>query len=443
MLAIGFLARLDRERLLHLQVAEAATRIATDINLLRADVSGALAAEPGVSRMAAAQTYARLLSHLPLIEGEWPAEFALLEARRAEWDRLLSRFVAGDDASGYEFSAQALTIAPQLDRAALVALSRYREQQVKTSDNILIVRIVMLGFLALGLGIIAYIAVLLERRTRAAEGAQQELRQTMRHLDRARIEAEAANRAKSNFLASMSHELRTPLNAVIGFADVMRQGLFGPIGNARYQEYLVSIQQSGQHLLSLINDVLDMSRIEAGRMELNEDRVDIKASVKLAFAQVRVQAARKEIALVENLVADVEALWADERAFLQVLINLLNNAVKFTPEQGRIEVGSRLSPKGWLEIAIKDTGVGIAEQDQARIFEPFARAGSAKLQQSAGGTGLGLAITQRLVELHGGRVSLVSHVGQGTTVTLAFPPERISRVADFGAALSRPPPRQG
>lgn len=264
------------------------------------------------------------------------------------------------------------------------------------------------------------------------------LKETERRLIQEREVAERANKAKSQFLANMSHELRTPLNAVIGFADIMHQGLFGPLGNARYDEYVSSIQQSGQHLLSLINDILDMSRIEAGRVELNEDRIDVGMVLEDCLDLVAVQARAKNVRVDFPRGQSDGALWADERAMRQMVLNLLSNAVKFTAEGGSVTVQHGTAADGWYEISITDTGIGMAENEVARVFEPFARGGSQLVRQQYDGTGLGLPITRRLVELHGGRIQLKSQSGVGTTAMLRFPPERISRVADFGAILSTP-----
>jgi len=223
-----------------------------------------------------------------------------------------------------------------------------------------------------------------------------------------------ANRHKSEFLANMSHELRTPLNAIIGFSEALREKMFGEL-NAKQEEYLNDIHASGRHLLSLINDILDLSKIEAGRMELDVSSFSAPGTLEGTMSLVRERAQRKAIALSLEVDPAIGEVRADERKFKQILLNLLSNAIKFTPEGGRIAVDAHLNGAG-LEIAVSDNGIGIAPKDQASVFEEFRQVGP-----RAEGTGLGLALTKRFVELHGGSIRLDSAPGQGTTFTFTLP----------------------
>jgi len=231
-------------------------------------------------------------------------------------------------------------------------------------------------------------------------------------------ELEVANRHKSEFLANMSHELRTPLNAVIGFSEVLAQKMFGEV-NEKQLDYLNDINSSGQHLLSLINDILDLSKIEAGRMELDFARFDLPQAIDNALTLIRERATRHGIALSQELDPALGECVADARKFKQIMLNLLSNAVKFTPEGGRITVRARRTG-GAVEISVSDTGIGIAAADQPRVFEEFRQASGDYLKKSEG-TGLGLALTRNFVELHGGRISLESEVGKGSTFTFTLP----------------------
>jgi len=231
-------------------------------------------------------------------------------------------------------------------------------------------------------------------------------------------ELEAANRHKSEFLANMSHELRTPLNAIIGFSEVLLERMFGEL-NDKQDDYLKDIHASGKHLLSLINDILDLSKIEAGRMELDVEAFDVPAAIGSALALVRERAQRHGIALGLEVGAEVGEIRADERKFRQILLNLLSNAVKFTPDGGRVVVRARLAD-GVLEVAVADTGIGIAAQDQTAAFEEFRQVGRHYTNKQEG-TGLGLALARRFVELHGGTLTLDSAPGRGSTFTFTLP----------------------
>ena len=229
---------------------------------------------------------------------------------------------------------------------------------------------------------------------------------------------EEANQHKSEFLASVSHELRTPLNAIIGFSEVMLERLFGEV-NEKQEEYLNDILSSGRHLLSLINDILDLAKIEAGRMELELGAFDVPQAIDNTLMLVRERAMRRGIALERSVEPRLGEINGDERKVKQVLLNLLSNAVKFTPEGGRIEVRAAVAD-GTVEISVSDTGVGIAPEDHEAVFEEFRQVGSDYARRHEG-TGLGLALARRFVELHGGRIWVKSQVGQGSTFTFAIP----------------------
>jgi signal transduction histidine kinase len=228
---------------------------------------------------------------------------------------------------------------------------------------------------------------------------------------------EAASRHKSEFLANMSHELRTPLNAILGFSEVLGERMFGDL-NDKQDEYLKDIHASGQHLLSLINDILDLSKIEAGRMELELTDFDLPTAIENALTLVRERAGRRGIALHQTVDERLGQVRGDERKIKQVLLNLLSNALKFTPEGGRVDVRAGLVA-GLAEISVADTGVGIAPEDQEAIFDEFRQVGTA--EKKVEGTGLGLALSRKFIELHGGRIWVESQVGAGSTFTFAIP----------------------
>jgi signal transduction histidine kinase len=228
---------------------------------------------------------------------------------------------------------------------------------------------------------------------------------------------EVASQHKSEFLANMSHELRTPLNAIIGFSEVLSEGLFGET-NEKQTEYLQDILESGQHLLSLINDILDLSKIEAGRMELELADFHLPQAIENALVLVRERALRRGIALEQAIDPRLAQIRGDERKVKQVLLNLLSNAIKFTPEGGRIGVQA-LSHDAFVEVSVSDTGVGIAPADQEAIFEEFRQVGTAA--KKVEGTGLGLTLSRKFVELHGGRIWVESQLGTGSTFTFTLP----------------------
>ncbi len=239
----------------------------------------------------------------------------------------------------------------------------------------------------------------------------------------AKDEAEAANRGKSVFIATMSHELRTPLNAIIGFSEMMLHDVLGALGNEQYRSYVANIHESGTHLLQIINDILDLSKVEAGKLELFEDVFDLRDTIRSVRQLVSARIGEDGISESVDLPADLPLLRADERKTKQVLLNLVTNAVKFTPPGGRIEIAGRFDRKNGLTLTVSDTGIGIAPADLARVLRPFEQVDSS-YGRSHQGTGLGLPLVKAIVELHGGTLELHSEVGVGTRVRVTFPPDR-------------------
>jgi signal transduction histidine kinase len=243
-------------------------------------------------------------------------------------------------------------------------------------------------------------------------------------LRRAKEEAELASRTKSEFLANMSHELRTPLNAVIGFAEIMQSEIFGPLGDPHYGEYAADIRDSGQHLLNLINDLLDVAKIEFGKVELVEENVDLADILDACMRLMRDRADQAAVELTAHTPPRLPSLRADGRRLKQILLNLMSNAVKFTPSGGQVTVRLTLPKEGGLRIAVSDTGIGIAKQDLAKALQPFGQIDS-RMTRKYQGTGLGLPLTKSMIELHGGSLQLESAVGRGTTAFLWLPPSRV------------------
>jgi signal transduction histidine kinase len=239
-----------------------------------------------------------------------------------------------------------------------------------------------------------------------------------REIQEKSAQLEVANKHKSEFLANMSHELRTPLNAIIGFSEALIDRLFGEL-NEKQAEYLKDIHESGRHLLSLINDILDLSKIEAGRMELDVSTFDLPAALSNAITLVRERAQRHAIDLALEVDKSLRAFSGDERKFKQIMLNLLSNAVKFTPDGGRVAVSARKDTTH-VEISVQDTGIGIAPEDQAAVFEEFRQVGRDHMRK-AEGTGLGLSLVKRFVELHGGEIRLQSEPGKGSTFSFSLP----------------------
>ena len=257
-----------------------------------------------------------------------------------------------------------------------------------------------------------------EQSRRQLEIQARQLRELAESYNEEKIRAEAANQAKSEFLANVSHELRTPLNAIIGFSEMMRDGVLGPIGNPKYESYVKDIYASGRYLLEMINDILDMSKIEAGRMTLSPEWVALSTIVEECLTVVHPSSIEGKVDLIQCGNANI-SVFADKRALKQVLINLLSNAIKFTPAGGKVVLRA-YRYRGSLRIAIADTGVGIAKHEIGRLGKPFEQVGN-QLTKGHKGTGLGLAISRSLVEMHGGKLDIKSRVGEGTTVTCILP----------------------
>ena len=268
----------------------------------------------------------------------------------------------------------------------------------------------------------------LDRLYEEQEQAAQQLRSLNRQL-------ELASKAKSDFLANMSHELRTPLNAVIGFSEALNERIFGELTD-KQAEYVGHIHSSGHHLLSLINDILDLSKIEAGRMELDLGRFDLATALDAALTLVKERAHRRELVLESEISPDLGSMVGDARKFKQILLNLLSNAIKFTNENGTVRLSAE-SRDGKVVVAVSDSGVGIAESDLEVIFDEF-RQLSGSLDRVTEGTGLGLSLTRRFVEMHGGEIRVTSEVGKGSVFTFWLPDEPVDSAWDQGPAGASP-----
>jgi two-component system cell cycle sensor histidine kinase PleC len=265
---------------------------------------------------------------------------------------------------------------------------------------------------------------------RSEEERSRELVELNRKYMKEKERAEAANQAKSEFLANMSHELRTPLNAIIGFSELMEQALFGPLGSDRYEEYASDINSSGKYLLGVINDILDMSKIEAGQFSMDREEIDLCPLIRETVRVVSLQAAEKSIT-VETRIADAMTLFADRRAVKQIVINLLSNAVKFTGQGGHITVRAR-NASGALTLTIEDNGCGIPKGALGKLGRPFEQVQN-QFSKNHAGSGLGLAISRSLAELHGGALKIRSTEGSGTIVSVRIPLKKASRVLKAAA----------
>ncbi|MEO3433209.1 HAMP domain-containing sensor histidine kinase [Inquilinus sp. CAU 1745] len=287
----------------------------------------------------------------------------------------------------------------------------------------------MVGLLALigviAVGAIAFIAHYLSERHKV---------ETI--LRAAKEEAEEANRAKTLFLAQMSHELRTPLNAIIGFSEILKDEMFGKIGAERYAEYASDIHQSGAHLLSLINDLLDLAKVEAGKLELVEEVVAVAHLMAETVRLVRDKADKGGVAITVEREPSIERIFADRRALRQVLLNLLSNAVKFTPRGGAVSISARYDNAGGIAVAVRDTGIGIAPEDIQTALTPFGQIESGWSRRYEG-TGLGLPLAKSLVEMHGGTLEIASEKGVGTLVTIHLPRHRIIATPETAEANQR------
>ena len=261
-------------------------------------------------------------------------------------------------------------------------------------------------------------------RTAALQAANRELKARETELRLAKETAEIASRSKSEFLANMSHELRTPLNAIMGFAEILATEIFGTLGDVRYREYASDIHESGGHLLNLISDILDLSKIEAGKFDLYEQNVAIGDLIETVIRIVGGRAVAAGLSLRTEVDPDIPPMRADLRALKQILINLLSNAVKFSHQGDTVTVSAGMLPDGRLSLAVRDTGIGIPDTAVDRVMAPFEQVDSSLVRRRQG-TGLGLPIVNALVDLHGGEFTLDSIVGVGTTATVSLPAWRV------------------
>jgi signal transduction histidine kinase len=322
-------------------------------------------------------------------------------------------------------SGSAVTVRAYFPEAGIVAIASRdnvsilaRWRQIVAAEAI---ALALRSVIALGVGLFLF----LQLRWRE---------QMIAELAAAQIAAEGSNKAKANFLANMSHELRTPLNSILGFSEIIKNAAFGPIAR-NYQDYAGDIHDSGSHLLSLINEVLDLSKLEAGQFELSEQHVDLALLVAGSIRLVEPQAQKAGIDLSYSIAEGLCFIRADERRMRQVLINLLANAVKFTPPGGQVALTLRRTEKGLL-IEVADTGIGIPADKLDLAMEPFAQVESGANRRYEG-TGLGLPLAKRLVELHGGTLSLKSEVNSGTVVSIILPPSRVVDDPDLLFAVKK------
>ncbi len=259
----------------------------------------------------------------------------------------------------------------------------------------------------------------------ALRAAKQEAERSADAARAALLNAESANRAKTEFLANMSHELRTPLNAIIGFSEIIQNEIMGTIkGNPKYVDYARDIRGAGTHLLGVINDILDIAKIEAGQLDRREDVFEIGEALDACVQMLADQAAESGLRLVREGQDTLPCLYGDEKKFKQIVINLLSNAIKFTSEGGTVTLGAEVEAEGSLKVTVSDTGIGIAAEDLENALAPFYQVDSAYCR-TLEGTGLGLPISRALAELHGGSLDLESEPGVGTTVIVRFPSEKL------------------
>ncbi len=285
---------------------------------------------------------------------------------------------------------------------------------------------VFIGLLAISAALYGVFHLIIRHADTVLRKQDTALRKIDTDLRHAKEQAESANRAKSEFLSSMSHELRTPLNAILGFSELIKEEMFGPIANERYTEYIGDIHGAGQHLLELIGEVLDISAIEAGKLDLSEETLDIGDLAETAMRMVRLRAESGDVDLVTSLEAGLPALFADGRRVTQVFVNLLSNAVKFTPHGGRVSLEARLEDDGSVALVVADNGIGMDDDGLAKAMTKFGQVESG-LDRRFEGTGLGVPLVQGLMEAHGGTLELKSEKGVGTIATVRFPNDRWRR----------------
>ncbi len=295
-------------------------------------------------------------------------------------------------------------------------------------------------FIFLAKGLNATVSAMLEFRAEK-DALIAQLEESKSISDEARRRAEANNLAKSRFLANISHELRTPLNAILGFSEVTMTEMMGPVGNKVYKDYAEHIHSSGKHLLQVINDILDLSRIEAGKHELRPEQIKLAAVVADCHRLLKLRAESKQLKIIEDFQPDLPALWADEKSLRQIALNLLSNALKFTPPGGSVTLRVARSPDGGQLLSIRDTGPGIPKEELPRVMQAFGQ-GSLAYHSAEGGTGLGLPIVKSLVEMHGGAFELVSELRIGTEAIVRMPAHRVLKGASpMTAAMVETPNR--
>ena len=283
---------------------------------------------------------------------------------------------------------------------------------------------------------------MLENAERKLERQGEDLVRMADDLKLTSDEALIASQAKSEFLATMSHELRTPLNAIIGFSEVMKDEMLGPVGNVKYHSYAGDIHSSGQHLLDLINDILDLSKVESGKDELHEEDIEVSEVIRAVVRLVKQRAEVQGVKLILDTPDGLPKLRADKRKLKQILVNLMTNSVKFTEAGGTVKIGTRCSSDGGWEFEVVDTGIGIAPEDVTKAFSQFGQV-DGDLSRTYEGTGLGLPLTKALTEQHGGSIELQSEIGFGTTIIVRFPASRVVLVEHHKRFSGQPSRKTG
>ena len=352
---------------------------------------------------------------------------------RAPWGRLAAALLLSLAVAGLHYSGMAaVTFLPDPQATAAAGMG-FPPAALALMVTAVALLIVFIGLTS------AYVDRHLEER-RNDESARlklhiAELEETRRELDMALESAQAASRTKSAFLANMSHELRTPLNAIIGFSELLVGETFGPLGHQRYQNYAADIRKSGGHLLSLINDILDISRLEEGKTELSERPIDLEQLLREARNMVENHARAAAVLLSVDVKAGLPLLLGDERRIKQILLNLLSNAIKFTPAGGKVMLKAAQGDDGGIVVIVEDTGIGISQADLPKAFESFGQIDN-RLARKYEGSGLGLPLARHLAELHGGSLTIESEVDSGTLATLRLPPARSLGEANNGDRLT-------
>jgi len=326
-----------------------------------------------------------------------------------------------DDVIGEDFS---FLIAPEEQEVAIRNHDRMMESGMRSSGEMKMLR--KDGAVANALFTTATLELSQRRRFQVATIMDITLRKQMEvSLRMAKERADAANNAKSSFLANMSHELRTPLNAIIGFSEIMMNETFGALGSPKYSEYLGDIHLSARHLLEIINEVLDMSKIEAGKVDLDEQPYNIRDLIVSVTRMMTSRAFTSKVEMISDVPDDLPGLKSDPRLIRQVLINLVSNAIKFSKEGGKIHIKSYMKPDGDMVISVQDEGIGIPKEKIKDALEPFGQITDSQHAREQQGTGLGLPLAKAMIELHGGTLTLESDIGQGTKVIITLPERRV------------------